>query len=62
MKGFTKRYKVDRLMYYELADDAYSAIVREKQPKGWVPRRKLALITTMNPEFKNLSLEWSSEY
>lgn len=62
VKGFTERYRVNRLMYYELADDAYTAIVREKQLKGWVRRKKLALITTTNPHFQDLSLEWSSEY
>lgn len=51
--GFTARYKVNRLVYFESAEEA--AIAREKQLKGWVRRRKLALIEAENPEWNDLS-------
>jgi putative endonuclease len=53
--GFTSRYKVNRLVYFERADDAEAAIAREKQLKGWLRRRKIALIESMNPEWEDLS-------
>lgn len=55
ISGFTKRYKVNRLVYFEAADDSYAAIAREKQLKGWVRRRKIELIESMNPEWEDLS-------
>src|SRR5437870_5088789 len=58
MGGFTRRYLIDRLVYYELASDAESAIVREKQIKGWVRRRKITLIESVNPEWRDLSLDF----
>jgi putative endonuclease len=53
--GFTARYKVNRLVYFESAEEAEAAIAREKQLKGWVRRRKLALIEAENPEWNDLS-------
>ena len=53
-KGFTKRYRVKQLVYYEVFDDAFSAIQREKQIKAGSRRRKLDLIKTMNPERRDL--------
>jgi putative endonuclease len=53
--GFTRRYLIDRLVYYEIAPDAASAIQREKQIKGWVRRKKIALIESVNPEWRDLS-------
>jgi putative endonuclease len=53
--GFTKRYLIDRLVYYEVAPDAASAIQREKQIKGWVRRKKVALIESVNPKWQDLS-------
>jgi len=53
--GFTKRYLIDRLVYYEIAPDAASAILREKQIKGWVRRKKVALIESVNPKWRDLS-------
>ena len=46
--GFTKRYNVHKLVYYEYTNDVYSAISREKQLKGWRRSKKDALITKMN--------------
>ena len=56
--GFTKKYNVDRLVYYELTDSIESAIEREKQLKRWHREWKINLIKEMNPEFKDLSLDW----
>jgi putative endonuclease len=52
--GFTKRYNVDRLIYYEMFDDINQAIAREKQLKNWGREKKLILIKTMNPELKEI--------
>lgn len=55
--GFTKRYNVTRLVYYEATEDIRSAIAREKQIKGWVRTKKVALIESMNPYWKDLAEE-----
>ncbi len=52
--GFTSRYNVSRLVYYEVGDDPICAIEREKQIKGGSRGKKLALIATMNPEWRDL--------
>jgi len=57
--GFTKKYNVDKLVYYEYTSDVYAALEREKQLKGWTRRKKMALVTKENPEWNDLSLEWS---
>jgi putative endonuclease len=56
--GFTKRYNLNKLVYFDSTDDITVAIAREKQIKGWLRRKKVALINTMNPEWKDLSREW----
>jgi len=53
--GFTKRYGVNRLVYYEQHEDMISAITREKQLKKWNRAWKLELIETLNPDWKDLS-------
>lgn len=53
--GFTSKYRVHRLIYYETTDDVYQAITREKQIKAWSRREKLALIRVSNPRFEDLS-------
>ena len=55
--GFTKKFNLTRLAYCESTDNVMEAIEREKQIKGWVRRKKTALIHTMNPEWKDLSEE-----
>lgn len=55
LPGFTARYQINRLVYYEVADEPLSAITREKQLKGWVRRRKIELIESVNPEWEDLS-------
>lgn len=56
--GFAARYKVDRLVYYERFEDVHRAIGREKEIKGWSRAKKMALIVSVNPTWKDLSLEW----
>lgn len=53
--GFTKKYNVDKIVYFEFTTDVRSAIQREKQIKGWPRAKKIALIESMNPEGKDLS-------
>ena len=55
--GFTKKYNVTKLVYYESTEDVTSAITREKQLKGWVRKKKNDLVVTINPEWKDLSAE-----
>ena len=55
---FTSRYKLDRLVYFERFDDVHNAIEREKQIKGWLRVKKIALIVSVNPEWRDLSAEW----
>ena len=58
VEGFTQKYNVDRLVYYELTEDVESALNREKQLKRWHRQWKINLIKEMNPEFKDLSEQW----
>ena len=53
-EGFTKRYNVNKLVYYEIFTDPLSAITREKQIKAGSRKKKLNMITNMNPEWKDL--------
>ena len=52
--GFTKKYNVDRLVYYEECSEIIVAIEREKQIKGWSRKKKHALINTLNPQWNDL--------
>ena len=56
--GFTSKYHITRLVYYEPTSDIRSAIAREKQIKGWLRGRKTALIESANPEWLDLSEGW----
>ena len=55
VEGFTKKYNVDKLVYYELTENVESALNREKQLKRWHRQWKINLIKESNPEFKDLS-------
>ena len=55
LHGFTARYRVKRLLYIEEFTSIVDAIQREKQIKSWTRRKRLALIKTLNPRFKDLS-------
>ncbi len=54
-RNFTKRYKVDRLVYYERFDRARDAISREKEIKGWRREKKNDLVRTLNPKWEDLA-------
>jgi len=58
VKGFTSRYNITKLVYYEEYDNAYDAICREKEIKKWSRKKKVALIKTINPDFKDLAKDW----
>lgn len=53
-KGFTSRYNVDKLVYFEVFGDPITAITREKQIKGWLRNKKIKLINTINPKWEDL--------
>jgi putative endonuclease len=55
MDGFTKRYNITKLLYFETFSDVYSAIAREKIIKGWLRKKKISLVNTANPDWKDLS-------
>jgi putative endonuclease len=57
--GFTAKYNIDRLVYYEATEDVNAAISREKQIKGWLRAKKIALIESINPKWTDLSARWS---
>ena len=54
VEGYTKKYNVDKLVYYELTEDVEAALNREKQLKHWHRQWKINLIKEKNPEFKDL--------
>ena len=56
--GFTKKYNITRLVHYEETSDVHSAIAREKQIKGWLRAKKIALIEADNPDWRDLSEGW----
>jgi putative endonuclease len=58
VKGFTKRYNLDKLVYYEVFDDPYYAISREKQIKGGSRQKKIDLVNNMNKGWKDLYEEF----
>ena len=57
VKGFTFKYNIRKLVYYEVYDDAYNAIKREKQIKAGSRLKKINLIESINPEWKDLYFE-----
>jgi len=54
IQGFTERYNVTKLVYYEAFEDVLDAIAREKQIKGGSRQKKIALIAGMNPDWRDL--------
>ena len=58
--GFTKRYEVTRLLYFESFHEVLNAIAREKQLKGWTRAKKIALLEKRNPKWEDLSRDWYS--
>ncbi len=57
IEGFTKKYNITKLVYHEETDDISVAIAREKQIKGWLREKKINLIESVNPAWKDLGKE-----
>ena len=53
--GFTRKYNITKLVYFEISNDVYSIISREKQIKGWLREKKIDLIRSVNPSWEDLS-------
>ena len=58
VQGFTSKYNIHRLVYFEQTEDVNAAIEREKVLKGWLRSRKIELIESMNPTWEDLSIGW----
>ncbi|MGO9606517.1 MAG: GIY-YIG nuclease family protein [Candidatus Binataceae bacterium] len=58
IEGFTDKYQVERLLYWESFDHVQKAITREKQLKGWRRAKKIVLIESLNPHWLDLAREW----
>ena len=58
-QGFTSKYNVHKLVYFDSTEDVKQAIAREKQIKGWTRNKKIALIEQMNPGWHDLSVDWN---
>jgi len=61
VEGFTKKYNVYKLVWFDYTSDVYAAIEKEKQIKGWTRAKKNALVESINPEWNDLSEKWLSE-
>ena len=59
IEGFTQRYNITRLVYYEVTNDVHAALAREKQIKSWRRSKKTDLIESVNPAWKDLSETWA---
>lgn len=59
--GFTAKYNVDCLVYFEEVANKVSAIRREKQLKGWIRDKKIKLVEIQNPNWEDLSKPWLDE-
>ena len=56
--GFSKRYHLHKLVYFDTTTDSKVAIAREKQIKGWIRAKKIALIENLNPNWEDLSTQF----
>jgi putative endonuclease len=61
LPGFTSKYSVDMLVYCEEYQYPHEAIMREKQIKGYVRKKKIQMIESMNPEWEDLSADWCTD-
>jgi putative endonuclease len=61
IEGFTKRYRIDRLVYYDTFNYVNSAIAREKQVKAWTRAKRIDLIKSMNPTWQDLAEGWGQQ-
>ena len=60
--GFIKKYNVHKLVYFEHTNDVNTAMRREKEIKKWRREKKNNLVMTQNPEWKDISNEWSKDF
>jgi putative endonuclease len=60
IEGFASKYHCDRLVHYESFDDVHRAIGREKELKGWLRSKKIALIESSNPRWEDLAATWGA--
>src|SRR5262249_34795154 len=58
VKGFTQKYKVTRLVYFERLNYSKNCINREKQVKDWTRAKRVALIESLNPTWEDLAADW----
>jgi putative endonuclease len=58
LAGFTSKYKITKLVYFEETGDVTAALAREKQIKGWLRQKKVALIESVNSNWQDLSAAW----
>ncbi|MEW5874772.1 MAG: GIY-YIG nuclease family protein [Candidatus Zixiibacteriota bacterium] len=56
--GFTSKYRLNRLVYFESTTDARAMVARERELKGWRREKKVALIESLNPTWEDLSAGW----
>src|SRR5579872_612766 len=61
VEGFTKRYKINRLVYYETFQFVGNAIAREKQIKAWTRAKRISLIKTLNPAWQDIAEGWGEK-
>lgn len=61
IEGFTSKYNLQKLVYYEVFDDINYAISREKEIKGWIRDKKNLLIEKLNPNWNDLSGQWQPD-
>jgi putative endonuclease len=62
ISSFTAKYKINRLVYFETFQYVGNAIAREKEPKGWLRAKKIKLIESVNPSWRDLSRDWEREF
>jgi putative endonuclease len=58
LPGFSNKYNISKLIYFEETSDVYSAISREKQIKGWLRSKKINMIESQNPNWSDLAEDW----
>ena len=61
IEGFTKKYRINRLVYFETFRYVKNCIDREKQVKAWTRAKRVALIQSMNPTWEDLATDWYPE-
>ena len=61
IEGFASKYHCNRLVHYESFDDVHKAIGREKQLKGWLRSKKIALIESKNPRWQDFAEKWEAQ-